>query len=834
MLSKPAESVPLRQAEVTRLSADPSELQARCDRLEAEAAQFSTELESLRQVLQAHEIQLAKQESALRKAEEARKLTLSRCHQFRIRFEEHLEVYRQQRAWRVMLWCRKAFTLTLAPHLSDRLKLLRFAISTLAGRGAVEDQELSFPSLSNYMPKQIMEPFYSPAPGAHDMQIDSDLPVLPRPTKYDIIVLAIIDFDFRFQRPQQLAVQFARQGHRVFWVSPTRYLPTFGSQPYQILELGESLWEIHLRGPQPDIYTGSLDTTGNRLADALNQLYRDCGIIENCVFVQLPFWRKIALGLRSAFGTKILYDCMDDWETFPNIGRFNISEEGLLASQADVLIATAQNLVDKFERRDLAPILVRNAADFEFFSEAAAGSPMLPGIPGPIVGYFGAIADWMDLELLYQVARSRPQYSFVLIGKAFGRDTSRLGSLPNVHLLGHKEYLEMPLYLREFDVCIIPFVVNQVTNATDPVKLYEYFSQGRPVVATAMTELLALGDLLYIGRNARDFAYKLDQALLEDADKKRSQRIEFAASNTWAHRSATIDAAISESFPSVSIIIVTHNSGDFVGPCLDSVLRNTTYPNFEIIVVDSGSRDDTASLINQYVSAHKQVHGFCLPENLGFAAGNNLGVSHSTGEYIVFLNADTLVTSGWLEILIRHHRRDAAIGLLTAVTNFAGNEIKVNVDYVNQAEMEQFASHLNWAYFGKSFDVAVAPLYCALMPKKAWKIVGELDESFGIGMFEDDDLSMRVRKAGYRVVAAEDCFIHHFGQGSFSKLTSDHYDHTFEKNRRLYEQKWSMPWTPHQPRNGVRPACEDVRFDPDNFCVSPVHGNGLGLKAAKG
>jgi GT2 family glycosyltransferase/glycosyltransferase involved in cell wall biosynthesis len=802
-----------------------TKLQQEASARERKLAELSAEVESLRKALQAREIELSKQKAALSRAEEIRKLTLSRCHQFQTRLEEQLQVYRQQRAWRVMLWCRKVYALAFAPHRAGKGNLLRFAISTLAGRPSLNDQELSFPSLPRYLPKQFMEPFEPLGPGASSYAVtsvigsDSDLPVLPRPRKYDIIVLAIIDFDFRFQRPQQLAVRFAREGHRVFWVSPTRYLPSSSSRPYDLLELDENLWEIHLRGQQSDIYMGSLDdTTARQLVDALTQLYQDCGIVENCALVQLPFWRQVALGLRSAFGTTILYDCMDDWETFPSFGPFNIAEERLLASEADVLLATAQNLVEKFERRGAAPQLVRNAADFEFFSKDDGRDRVLRGVRRPIVGYFGAIADWLDLDLVYQVAQSRPRYSFVLIGDVFDHDTSRLQSLPNVHLLGHKEYSEIPHYLREFDVCIIPFLVNDVTNATDPVKLYEYFSQGKPVVATAMAELLPRGDLIYISRDAGEFANNIDQALVEDADQMRPRRINFAASNTWTHRYAAIDAEIRKVFPSVSIIIVTHNSRNFLGPCLDSVLRNTTCPNFDIILVDNASQDDTPSLVNRYASTCKHVQGFCLSENLGFAAGNNIGVNHSTADYIVFLNADTLVTAGWLEILIRHHRKDAAIGLLTAVTNFAGNEIKINVDYENQADMEQFAAYLNRAYFGKAFDVAAAPLYCALMPRRVWNIVGELDESFGIGMFEDDDLSMRVRQAGFRVVAAEDCFIHHFGQGSFSKLTSGQYERTFEKNRRLYEQKWRTTWKAHQLRSGVRPVREDSRFDPALFC----------------
>jgi GT2 family glycosyltransferase len=307
-------------------------------------------------------------------------------------------------------------------------------------------------------------------------------------------------------------------------------------------------------------------------------------------------------------------------------------------------------------------------------------------------------------------------------------------------------------------------------------------------------------------------------ALAESTDSLPQRRIEAAAANTWDQRCASIDTAVRQSCPCVSIIIVSYNSAEFLRPCLDSVLKNTTYPRYEVIVVDNASQDDGPAVIDQYVAIHSHVHSYAMPQNLGFAGANNFGVQKATGDYLVFLNADTLVTVGWVEFLLRHLRRDSTIGLLTAVTNFAGNEIKINVDYANQAEMELFAARIAWEQFGKVFDVAVAPLYCALLPRSVWEAVGTLDEDFGIGMFEDDDFSMRVREAGLRVAAAEDCFIHHFGQGSFSKLTEEKYRRIFEDNQRIYEKKWKVTWQAHRTREGVRPAHEEARFNPRIFC----------------
>ena len=337
------------------------------------------------------------------------------------------------------------------------------------------------------------------------------------------------------------------------------------------------------------------------------------------------------------------------------------------------------------------------------------------------------------------------------------------------------------------------------------------------MVATDMPELNICGDLLYVARDAADFAEKLDSAVSETDVALRARRIEFARTNTWTKRVEDMSTAVERTFPLVSILVVTYNSAEFVDPCIESIFRNTTYPNIEVILVDNGSTDDTVARIRPHQD-DPRLRLFGLEENLGFAGGNNFAAKQASGEHLIFLNPDTLVTTGWIEYLLRHVRRDNGIGLLTAVTNFAGNEIKINVDYRNQSEMETFAAYVNRSHFGENFDIRVAPLYCVLMTKRVWDRIGVLDERFGMGMFEDDDMAMRVRAEGLRVAAARDCFIHHFGQGSFAKLPSEEYERIFDRNRSLFESKWKEPWQPHQPAPGVRPAHAEERFVPSLFC----------------
>ena len=756
--------------------------------------------------------------SRLRQADEARSFVQGEIDLYRTRFESDLAGYRSQRAWKVMLACRKAYTLLQR----SKATFLGWVLGLPFVRtGPLEEYELTFPDVSNYVPATFRRSWIDveiPQPssvGAEPSLAAVETP--PQQDRYDVVILAIIDFDFRFQRPQQIAAEFARRGHRVFWISPTRFLPPSSPQPYEVLPLRDRLWEIHVRSRQPDIYLGDLPPDViQAMSDGLGHLYRDWTIAEHALLVQLPFWRRLALQLRAAHGSKVLYDCMDDWETFENMGKFNVTEERDLVRETDVLVVTGAELERKYQAQGLKPVLARNGADYPFFAQARAND-LLADVPKPIVGYFGAIADWIDLDLVYAVAKSRPQYSFVMIGQVFGRDISRLQALPNVRMLGSKPYADIPAYLFHFDACTIPFLINQVTKATDPVKLYEYFSLGKPVVATDMKELGQCGELVYIGHDAEDFARQVDLAVAEKDPDLPRRRIEFARANTWSSRVDDIDRATRQAFPLVSILVVTYNSAAYVKPCLDSILRNTSYPSYEVILVDNGSKDDTVEQLRQYAERDSRFRVIALPQNLGFAGGNNHAAQQSRGEYLIFLNVDTMVTSGWIDRLMGHMRQDPSIGMICPVTNFAGNEIKINVDYTDWRSMERFARNLAAGRDGERLQIRVAPLYCVLMARALWDRVGPMDTRYEIGMFEDDDLSLRVRQAGYGIFAAEDCFIHHFGQGSFSKLSSESYNRIFEANRRRFEEKWKQPWVAHRTRPGVRPAFEEARFDPAEF-----------------
>ncbi len=638
--------------------------------------------------------------------------------------------------------------------------------------------------------------------------LDQPLPTT-QDARPDIICFSIVDWSFRFQRPQQLMTQFAANGHRVFYISLSKFRTVHARPKFAVTTIQSAnaaaagrLYEVALSTRAPLDVAGSVIGEENceHLLESLDELRRAYNINEAVSYVMIPSWANAALETRR-WGWRVVYDCMDEWENFPQLNRAALALEKDLVKNCDLLVVTAQRLYDKWRTFNRPTLLARNATDFEFYARRCQPNDLLPESYAPVIGYFGAIADWFDVELLAKVARLRPQYTFVLLGGVFDVNIAPLQSLPNVKLLGQQPYETMPQYLYHFAACMIPFKVNPITEATDPVKLYEYLSGGKPVVAVKLPELEPYREYLHFAETAEEFAAKLDAALAEDSPQQAERRKELAQQHTWTQRYRIIAAGIQSVTPKASIIIVTYNNLALTKLCLASVFRNTEYANFEVIVVDNRSGDGTPEFLKTLTGRFGNLKVILNDENFGFAKANNQGIAQAEGEYFVLLNNDAIVPPGWLTRLLLH-LRDSQIGLVGPVTNSIGNEARITVPYQTCTEMEAFARQHTWRNHQLAADIHVLAMYCVALRREVFALIGTLDEQFGIGMFEDDDYSVRVRQAGLRVLCATDVFVHHFGQAAFGKLIrSGAYDAIFNENRRLYETKWNVTWQPHQQAN---------------------------------
>ena len=615
------------------------------------------------------------------------------------------------------------------------------------------------------------------------------------PNSFDVIVFPIIDWDFRRQRPQHLATQLANRGHRVLYLATTfaSSLEHYEQKPRYV---GPNIWVLQLPCPgTPLIYKDvpSLQQVES-MYRAIERLRHDLHLGATVSLLNHPFWHPLAQKLSNNL---VVYDCFDHHAGFSDTSPQILELESTLLKEADLVLCSAKKLLNRATEVAKKTLLVQNGADYEHFAVATRHAP--PEKQRPIVGYFGAIADWFDGELVAEAALGFPDCQFVLVGSTFRAEISTLRMLPNVTFVGEVPYEELPTYLESFDVCLIPFKDLELTRATNPVKIYEYLSAGKPVVAVRLPELEPISDLVYLAQTREEFKKCLYQALEEAPDTRLEERQAYARENTWEKRAELLEEELEKLFPLVSVIVLTYGHLDMTKACLSSLDQLTDYPNWELIVVDNASTDGTPGFLREYAHERENVTLVLNDENLGFSAGNNRGATAAAGDYLVFLNNDTYVTQGWIGDLLAHFRDSPQLGVLGPVTNNIGNEARIQIQYSDMQTMAQAARDYTESHRGQRIPLRSAAFFCVMIPRAVWEEIGELDEGYEVGFFEDDDYANRVRKARYDISCAEDVFVHHHLSASFSALGELEKQRLFEKNRAYYESKWG-PWIRHEYR----------------------------------
>jgi len=261
--------------------------------------------------------------------------------------------------------------------------------------------------------------------------------------------------------------------------------------------------------------------------------------------------------------------------------------------------------------------------------------------------------------------------------------------------------------------------------------------------------------------------------------------------------------------PLVSIVILCHNDKQYLARCVAS-LRRFTRVDHEIIFVDNGSKDGVIRDLRRI----RRTYGYPVkiirnPVNQFFAGGNNQGMRAARGKHILLLNADTVVTPGWLDGLVRCVEKDSSIGLVGPYTNHAvGLQVQWPTAYRTLSQMPQWARSWSRRRKGKIKTVPWLIGVCLLISRSTLDTVGLLDDRFGPGGFEDYDYCLRVHLAGKKIVIAQDVYIHHFGGRGYVNMR---YEDLRTRNRRVYWDKWSEWAAQRWTGQDLSPALASLR-----------------------
>jgi glycosyltransferase involved in cell wall biosynthesis len=371
----------------------------------------------------------------------------------------------------------------------------------------------------------------------------------------DLLFFPMNDWHTRIQRSQQLAQAFAALGHRSIYFNPPlgcEYLsPYLASRRSRLSVLGRHLFEFHVHLPREHVFHRRMPSPpeNRRIIEAASEMVAALEVRKAIQIVSFPIWLETALALRRAYGFPIVYDCHDYLGGFDNVApEIVAAEPGLLAASDLVAFASGplmETTLASVPEAAGRALLVRNAVDADHFR-----------LPAPVarenkkvIGYVGALERWFDVEAVERAAREHPEWSFVLIGRVESPHLSALRACPNVVFAGEAPYAKLPELLARFDVAMIPFLRTGLTLATNPIKLYEYFSLGLPVVSTRLPEVELYGDLVYLAEGAREFSAQVALAARENDPAKRERRIAVAERETWAARTRQLLEATGNAAP---------------------------------------------------------------------------------------------------------------------------------------------------------------------------------------------------------------------------------------------------------------------------------------------
>jgi glycosyltransferase involved in cell wall biosynthesis len=234
---------------------------------------------------------------------------------------------------------------------------------------------------------------------------------------------------------------------------------------------------------------------------------------------------------------QVIYYCVDEYTAFTGVSAASLAElEEHLLRRADAVIVSADLLYASKVKFNPRTAIVRHGVDFSHFHRALDPQTVVPeeirNLPRPVLGFFGLIADWVDVDLMAEVAKHFKEGSLVVLGKST-TDTSILAGLPNVHLLGRKPYEQLPSYCKGFDVALNPFRLNELTLNANPLKVREYLAAGLPVISTPIPEVEVLG-LCRIAEGPENTIREIEIALKEPGPS--SARSEAIRNESWEAR----------------------------------------------------------------------------------------------------------------------------------------------------------------------------------------------------------------------------------------------------------------------------------------------------------
>ena len=368
-------------------------------------------------------------------------------------------------------------------------------------------------------------------------QNSSEIRREPSSREHPLIVQSHLRWDFVWQRPQQLLSRLARTAPVLFIEEPI-FLDDSATDRLEITMPQKNIIRAipRLRGSLRDDYDAAIVVVRDLAIREIGPSGRLDGLFSNAVqWFYTPMPAPAMLGAFNEIG--VVYDCMDELAQFRHAPSDLVRRERLLMANADVVFTGGYRLFTAKSAYHSNVHFFGCGVDVPHFSKARSAETTIPAdaqFDSPVAGYFGVIDERLDYDLIRALAESHPEMTVVMVGPTAKVNPEELPDAPNIRWLGQRSYDELPRYVKGFDVCLMPFAINEATEFINPTKTLEYMAGGKPIVSTPVADVVRnFTPIVTVANNHDEFidavvknAANPDETLIADG-------IEMASNSSW-------------------------------------------------------------------------------------------------------------------------------------------------------------------------------------------------------------------------------------------------------------------------------------------------------------
>ncbi len=380
-----------------------------------------------------------------------------------------------------------------------------------------------------------------------------------------IVCLAHLAWDFVWQRPQHILSRLARHFPVVYINEPHITQQTTGDPYLKVVADQDGVTAYQPIFPDRrdvleawrEVYVGIVQAELERRGwiERAGEGWTTRRPVILWFYTPLP-----AYFLDHIPATVVVYDVMDELKNFKNAPRNLAEREAQVLARADVVFTGGRSMYLARQSQHPHIHLFASGVDPSHFAQALnpdlTEAAEIVGLPHPRLGFYGVIDERLDLNLLREVADARPDWSLVMVGPLAKIRPEDRPQRPNIHYPGQQPYERLPQFLKGFDVCLMPFAMNEATRFISPTKTLEYMAAHKPIVSTPVPDVVAnWGDVVYIADDPQAFIAQVERALAEtpaDQAARQAREEDFLARATWEHITAEMRRLIEAALVSVT------------------------------------------------------------------------------------------------------------------------------------------------------------------------------------------------------------------------------------------------------------------------------------------